>query len=397
MSIIGAAGIAAGASILGGLLGSASSSNLNSKNQRFQREMLANQQAYNDKVIAQQLAYQDKVNRQNFEWNSEVNQRRRIENAGYNPYLYNNPNTASAQGSSIGSGSASLGNGVVSDSSALLGNSVGSAMNTFLGALSQMQDIKGKTVAVDQADYNFTQQKANDSKVINGVSAYDAPAIAKVSQARDAQFQANISANKAFIDNINTMFMSSNAVDENGQLVTDEAGTTMSNAEYSSSLDLRSKQKALDKLQSELNKNTAEISKLSVDEALQRFNLVHLKPLEKQQFIEQFNLWKSQVNSNNASAVSSIANAGYTDALRTTEDGIRRYRVSGESWRANDAKWSSKVRENDYRLRDQDWQNDIYGRAFKNSWGYRSLRMFGSAAGDLLGTGVGPALKYLKW
>ena len=93
MSILGAAVIGAGASLVGGALGAAGQSSANRTNIQLQRE----QNAWNEKQA-------EKANQWNIEqwerenlYNSPMQQMQRLEQAGLNPNLmYSQGNTGSA-------------------------------------------------------------------------------------------------------------------------------------------------------------------------------------------------------------------------------------------------------------------------------------------------------------
>ena len=101
--------IGAGAAVVGGAMKLFGGNSQQKRDQAFQREMWQKQVEQQDKVNAQQMAYQDKVNAENRAWSNESAVRERIEEAGYNPYLYNGQ--AGATSASVAN-STNLGNSV---------------------------------------------------------------------------------------------------------------------------------------------------------------------------------------------------------------------------------------------------------------------------------------------
>ena len=144
MSILGAAAIGAGASIIGGALGAAGQSSANRTNIKLQRE----QNAWNERQA-------EKANKWNIEqwerenlYNSPVQQMQRLEQAGLNPnlmYSQGNPGSASSLKSEMPS---SVAPARVNSSLQFLGNSL-------VPAISMYQDLQNK-----QAQLSVQQKQA---------------------------------------------------------------------------------------------------------------------------------------------------------------------------------------------------------------------------------------------
>ena len=144
MSVLGAAAIGAGASIIGGAFGASGQSSANRTNIQLQREQLA----WNEKQA-------EKANQWNIEqwerenlYNSPVQQMQRLEQAGLNPnlmYSQGNPGSAGSLKSEMPS---SVAPARVNNSLQFLGNSL-------VPAISMYQDLQNK-----QAQLSVQQKQA---------------------------------------------------------------------------------------------------------------------------------------------------------------------------------------------------------------------------------------------
>ena len=172
--------IGAGAAIVGGILSRKGAKKANQQNYDFQREMWNKQVAQQDKVNAQQMAYQDKVNAENREWSTESNVRKRIEDAGYNPYMYNNNAAASSVGSA---NAANLSNSVTPSSVSFENEDAGLA-----DSISSVGSVMAQGVQTAQNAYNLYRQskvdKQNDkiAGVKGGTESAQAQATLQASQ-----------------------------------------------------------------------------------------------------------------------------------------------------------------------------------------------------------------------
>ena len=208
--------VSAGGSLLGGafnsIFGSASQRRENARNRAHQELMLKKQQEYNDKI-----------NAENREWTTESNVRSRIEQAGYNPYLYNGQASANAVNSnSAGSASPESAPATFNPSfgQALqnAGSSFAQSYNSFVNSSKESYDLKQQQVRDEFFNKEYNVQGGEQS----------------------AQTQSNINlalsqANKNDAEKLGTELINNalgqQAVDANGTPMTKPDGTPMTIAD----------------------------------------------------------------------------------------------------------------------------------------------------------------------
>ena len=164
MSILGAAAIGAGASLVGGALGAAGQSSANRTNIQLQRE----QNAWNEKQA-------EKANQWNIEqwerenlYNSPIQQMQRLEQAGLNPnlmYGQGNPGSASSLRSEMPS---SVAPARVNSSLQFLGNSLAPAISMY-------QDLRYKhaQISVQQKQAALLDQEIAGKALDNIFKGYN--------------------------------------------------------------------------------------------------------------------------------------------------------------------------------------------------------------------------------
>ena len=208
--------VSAGGSLIGGafnsIFGSASQRRENARNRAHQELMLQKQQEYNDKI-----------NAENREWTTESNVRSRIEQAGYNPYLYNGQASANAVNSnSAGSASPESAPATFNPSfgQALqnAGSSFAQSYNSFVNSSKESYDLKQQQVRDEFFNKEYNVQGGEQS----------------------AQTQSNINlalsqANKNDAEKLGTELINNalgqQAVDANGTPMTKPDGTPMTIAD----------------------------------------------------------------------------------------------------------------------------------------------------------------------
>ena len=208
--------VSAGGSLIGGafnsIFGSASQRRENARNRAHQELMLKKQQEYNDKI-----------NEENREWTTESNVRSRIEQAGYNPYLYNGQASANAVNSnSAGSASPESAPATFNPSfgQALqnAGSSFAQSYNSFVNSSKESYDLKQQQVRDEFFNKEYNVQGGEQS----------------------AQTQSNINlalsqANKNDAEKLGTELINNalgqQAVDANGTPMTKPDGTPMTIAD----------------------------------------------------------------------------------------------------------------------------------------------------------------------
>lgn len=300
---IGAA-IGAGASLLGGVIGSFGASNQQKREQAFNREMWQKQVEQQDKVNQQQMAYQDKVNAENREWNTESNVRKRIEDAGYNPYLYNQNATGSAAGVSSAT---NFDNGVTA-----MPMQFQNTMQGMAQGVSGLGAAAGSMVDTLQKNYNFKrQQKAN--KIEDGYYGGQEGAGAAqmtISEIEENSASARNAAASAAAQEITNAALGMTALDENGAPMVDENGNKMTIEQANKRGQMLQTWKQLDKLAQDLQKGKLEVENLSFDKLIKEYKLEEMMPEELAILRQSYNKLVAEIRNINEDTKVKIATVG---------------------------------------------------------------------------------------
>ena len=272
--------IGAGAAIVGGLLSRSGAKKANEQNYDFQREMWNKQVAQQDKVNAQQMAYQDKVNAENREWSTESNVRQRIEDAGYNPYLYNGQASANSTGMAS---STNLGNSITPGSVTAVNEEEG-----LSNTLNSVGAIMAQGVKTAQDAYTLSRGKAIDkqndsvSGVKGGTESQQAQATLEASKQ-----EARVKAAAATAQEIQNGLSQMQAYDENGLPLTDEStGRPLTLAQQRARGEQTQLFKTLDKLTQDIRNGGLTEENMHWDMLLKQYNFKYLQP-EQREFIHQ--------------------------------------------------------------------------------------------------------------
>ena len=208
--------VSAGSSLIGGainsIFGSASQRRENARNRAHQELMLQKQQEYNDKI-----------NAENREWTTESNVRRRIEDAGYNPYLYNGQASASAVNSN------SAGSASPESAPATFDPSFGQALQNAGNSFAQSYN---SIVSANQQDYALKTQKERDEyfNKLYGIKGGEQTALSD-SQINLAKKQANLNASQEALNNIQKTALEQQALADDGTPMVKPNGQPMTVAE----------------------------------------------------------------------------------------------------------------------------------------------------------------------
>lgn len=264
--------IGAGAAIVGGILSRRGAKKANQQNYDFQREMWNKQVAQQDKVNAQQMAYQDKVNAENREWSTESNVRKRIEDAGYNPYMYNNNAAASSVGAA---NAANLSNSVAPGSVSFENEDSGLA-----DSISSVGSVMAQGVQTAQNAYNLYRQskvdKQNDkiAGVKGGTESAQAQATLQASQN-----EARIKASTAILQEMEVAILQTQALDKNGQPMVDEStGRPVTLAMQRERGQQQEVMQRVEKLKTDILKGQVDWENVTVDTLLKRYQLIYSNP-----------------------------------------------------------------------------------------------------------------------
>lgn len=273
--------IAAGAAIAGSIISAKGASKQQKRDQAFQREMWGNQISQQDRINAQQMAYQDKINAENRDWSNESNVRKRIEAAGYNPYLYDGQASANSVGAA---NSTSLGNSVTAPNANTSVNEYESIGNAF----SNVGNIMAQGVKTAQDAYNLSRGKAIDKEndkaagVKGGMESQQSQATLEASRQ-----EARVKAATATAQEIQNGLSQMQAYDETGQVVTDEStGRPLTLAQQRARGEQTQLFKSIDKLTQDIINGRLTEENLTWDALLKQYNLTYLQP-EQRDFLHQ--------------------------------------------------------------------------------------------------------------
>ena len=273
--------IGAGAAVVGGAMKLFGGNSQQKRDQAFQREMWQKQVEQQDKVNAQQMAYQDKVNAENRAWSNESAVRERIEEAGYNPYLYNGQ--ASASSASIAN-STNLGNSVAAPSA----NTSQNLLDGLGDAFGQVGNYLAQGLAYEKADYDFGNQKAAD-KITNAITGFKAGAQAQetLNRLEQSKQAARVDAASAFATEIQNAMSQLQAYDTNGVPLTDEAtGRPVTLAEQRARGENVQLFKTIDKLTQDIINGKITEKNLNIEYLTKKYNLENFLP-EQLQILQQ--------------------------------------------------------------------------------------------------------------
>lgn len=295
--------VGAGASLLGGLFSGMSAKKRQQQAIDNQWRMFNAQIAHQDKVNQQAMAFQREMNQENRDWNTESNVRQRIEDAGYNPYLYQN-GAMSANTSASTPLAQNVSPTSPTELSEPYGEFANSALNVARGVadiLKTKQDVKKTAVDTATQDYLLKRQQKKDNYVIGG---------AKLPQleAQQAYYEVEKAANLAVQEQVNAYLatmrealFSSPAVDENDQPVTDETGRQLTMYEASGRAEFKSNMKQLDKLLTDISYVKTESDLNKIKKKLDEYDLKFLKPAQLSQIYAIINQIGASIRQINAS------------------------------------------------------------------------------------------------
>lgn len=140
--VVGSALIGAGASVLGGLLGSSNQSSANKTNLRIAQ--MNNE--FNERMLQKQMDYNTEMWEKQTDYDSAVNQRKRLEEAGLNPYLMMNGGSAGSVSSQSSPSTPTASPVQVQPNSAVeaagMVSSIGGAISQLLNAKSQQKSVQ---------------------------------------------------------------------------------------------------------------------------------------------------------------------------------------------------------------------------------------------------------------
>lgn len=295
--------VSAGAGLLNSILGAIGSNDQQKLAIDNQWDMFNAQKDYQTSVNDKAMAFQREVNQMNMDWNTESNVRQRIEDAGYNPYLYQN----GAMSANV-NGSVPLSSSVSAPSPAVLPDPLASFSSSFIDSVKGISDImlagqQSRSIAADAdtKSYMLDRQKTKDNYVIGGVKL-------PINEAQQAYYKldaaisyANQQAAIAAVQRLNQILMESPAYDENSQPITDESGNQLNMYQAQGRVDFLKAQKEVDLICKQLSNVDSQTALNKVDKKLKEYNLKYLSPAQLASIHAAINQIGSEIKKNQAS------------------------------------------------------------------------------------------------
>lgn len=315
--------ISAGAGLLNGLVGAHGAKKRQQRAIQNQWDMFHAQTKHQNEVNERAMAFQREMNQRNEDWNNESNVRQRIEDAGYNPYLYQN----GAMAANV-NGSTPLAQNVAPTSPVDLPDPFSDFANSAIDSVKGIADIlltkqNTRNIAADtaRAEYMLNRQKTKDDYVIGGQTL-------PKTEAMHAYYEVEKAANVAVQERVNAALATlrqsvyqAPAVDENDQPITDETGRQLTMFEASGRAELKSNMKQLDKLFAEIEnvKSVTDLNK--VKKKLEQYNLDYLAPAQVAQIYGTLDEIRAHINQINAST-DFIGEQSKTERVKRTGEQI---------------------------------------------------------------------------
>ena len=295
--------VSAGAGLLNSILGAIGSNDQQKLAIDNQWDMFNAQKDYQTSVNDKAMAFQREVNQMNMDWNTESNVRQRIEDAGYNPYLYNN----GAMSANV-NGSVPLSSSVSAPSPAVMPDPLASFSSSFIDSVKGISDImlagqQSRSIAADAdtKSYMLGRQKTKDSHIIGGQSLPITEAQTEYYKLDAAISYANQQAAIAVVQRLNQNLMQSPAYDENSQPITDESGNQLNMSQAQGRVDFLKAQKEVDLICKQLSNVDSQTALNEVEKKLKDFNLKYLSPAQLALIHATINHLASEIKKNQAS------------------------------------------------------------------------------------------------
>lgn len=287
-----------------GLLGAFGASRRQKRAIKNQWAMFEAQKQHQNDVNERAMAFQREMNQRNEEWNNESNVRQRVEDAGYNPYLYQN----GAMSANVNQ-STPLAQNVAPTSPVDLPDPFTEFSHSAIDSVKGIADIlltkqNTRNIAANAAnqEYMLGRQKYKDSQKYAG---YDLPTAeaqlthTQLEDARQLMIKDTVEANLATMtENISKSL----AFDENDQPITDESGRQLMLKEVSDRSLLKSNEKLLDKIKAEIRRVEEESDLTKVKKKLEKFNLDNLAPAQVKEVYATIDRIESEIIQKKAAA-----------------------------------------------------------------------------------------------
>lgn len=312
------------AGIINGFIGARGASRRQKLAIDNQWQMFQAQIKHQNEVNERAMAFQREMNQRNEDWNNESNVRQRVEDAGYNPYLYQNGAMSANVNQSI-----PLAQNVAPTSPVDLPDPFSEFAHSVIDSVKGIADIlltkqNTRNIAANAAnqEYMLGRQKYKDNQKYAG---YDLPTAeaqlthTQLEDARQLMIKDTVEANLATMtENISKSL----AFDENDQPITDESGRQLMLKEVSDRSLLKSNEKLLDKIKAEIRRVEEESDLTKVKKKLEQFNLDNLAPAQVKEVYATIDRIESEIIQKKAAA-EFIGEQAKTERLKRLGEVIR--------------------------------------------------------------------------
>lgn len=296
--------ISAGAGLLNGIVGAHGAKKRQKRAIQNQWDMFHAQVKHQNEVNERAMAFQREMNQRNEDWNNESNVRERIEDAGYNPYLYQN----GAMSANVNQ-STPLAQNVAPTSPVDLPDPFSEFSQSAIDSVKGIADIlltkqNTRNIAANAAneEYMLGRQKYKDSKLYSGQDLPTAEAQkthVELENAYQLMLKNTVETNLAIMtENVSKSL----AFDENDQPITDESGRQLMLKEVSDRSLLKSNEKLLDKIKAEIRRVEEESDLTKVKKKLEKFNLDNLAPAQVKEVYATIDRIESEIIQKKAAA-----------------------------------------------------------------------------------------------
>lgn len=296
--------LSAGAGLLNGIVGAHGAKKRQQRAIQNQWNMFHAQVKHQNEVNERAMAFQREMNQRNEDWNNESNVRERIEDAGYNPYLYQN----GAMSANVNQ-STPLAQNVAPTSPVDLPDPFSEFAHSAIDSVKGIADIlltkqNTRNIAANAAneEYMLGRLKKKDNYIYSGIDLPTAEAQkthVELENAYQLMLKNTVETNLAIMtENISKSL----AFDENDQPITDESGRQLMLKEVSDRSLLKSNEKLLDKIKAEIRGIEEESDLTKVKKKLEQFNLDNIAPAQVKEIYATIDRIQSEIIQKKAAA-----------------------------------------------------------------------------------------------
>lgn len=396
-AIIAGSLLAAGGSAVAASTSSRAATNLNKTNREWQEKMYGIERA--DAVEDRDLSWSHQQDL--LAYNSPTAARKRIEDAGYNPFLYGGDSGNSTTGVTGNTGSvpsvpspSTTDAGVNAWPSAI--NNTGGLFSNLVGTLSdsllKSSQQKGQNIQNEKEKLSLEQIARQSGLKLSDLgldgygdlTVYDAEAAFRISDAKLSISQKENQDIQNVIDGIQQGVMQMTAIGNDGQPILNSDGSEMTVAQAKGQAEVKQMYATLDKA-------FAEIRNLDFDSAIKKFENMHLQPAQLSQIKATIENLRSQSALNRAN----IDNLDYLNKqIKAVTD-----KTNAEY---NGVKWDNqyKARSLYYRVgadRQKMWSPGIFNTGFSISNGPAFENTYLPFSGSYIPSSSHQQAKYKEW